>query len=41
MADARKPQELNAIVKIGMAQAERNRLYREEREAKRIPRFVR
>ena len=41
MADARKPQELNAIVKIGMAQAERNRLYREEQEAKRIPRFVR
>ena len=41
MADARKPQELNAIVKIGMAQAERNRLYREAQEAKRIPRFVR
>ena len=28
-ADARKPQELNAIVKAAMAQAERNRIYRE------------
>lgn len=32
--DARKPQELNAIVKQAMAQAERNRIYREAQEAK-------
>ena len=43
MADARKPQELNAIVKAAMAQAERNRIYREAQEAKAKsnPRFVR
>ena len=41
MADARKPQELNAIVKQAMAQAERNAIYRAEQEAKRTPRFVR
>jgi hypothetical protein len=42
-ADARKPQELNAIVKAAMAQAERNRIYRAEQEAKAKlnPRFVR
>ena len=41
--DARKPQELNAIVKQAMAQAERNRIYREAQEAKAKlnPRFVR
>jgi 16S rRNA U1498 N3-methylase RsmE len=42
-ADARKPQELNAIVKAAMAQAERNRIYRAEQEAKaklNPPRFV-
>ena len=41
--DARKPQELNAIVKAGMAQAERNKAYRAEQEAKAAlnPRFVR
>ena len=43
MADARKPQEVNAIVKAGMLQAERNRIYRAEQEAKAKlnPRFVR
>jgi len=41
LADARKPQELNAIVKQAMAQAERNAIYRAEQEAKRTPRFVR
>jgi hypothetical protein len=43
MADARKPQELNAVVKAAMAQAERNRIYREAQEAKAKlnPRFVR
>jgi hypothetical protein len=43
MADARKPLELNAIVKAAMAQAERNRIYREAQEAKAKlnPRFVR
>ena len=43
MADARKPQELNAIVKAAMAQAERNRIYRAEQEAKAAlnPRFIR
>jgi hypothetical protein len=42
-ADARKPQELNAVVKAAMAQAERNRIYRAEQEAKAKlnPRFVR
>jgi hypothetical protein len=43
MADARKPQEVNAIVKAAMAQAERNRIYRAEQEAKAKlnPRFIR
>lgn len=41
--DARKPQELNAIVKAAMAQAERNAIYRAEQEAKAKanPRFIR
>jgi hypothetical protein len=43
MADARRPQEMNAVVKAAMAQAERNRIYRAEQEAKAKlnPRFVR
>jgi 16S rRNA U1498 N3-methylase RsmE len=43
MADARKPQEVNAIVRQAMEQAERNRIYRAEQEAKAKlnPRFVR
>jgi hypothetical protein len=41
IADSRKPQQLNAIVKAGMAQAERNRIYREERAKTEVPRFVR
>jgi len=43
MADARKPQEVNAIVKQAMAQADRNAVYRAEQEAKAKlnPRFVR
>ena len=42
-ADARKPQEVNAIVKAAMAAGERNRIYRAEQEAKAKlnPRFVR
>jgi hypothetical protein len=32
--DARKPQEVNAIVKAALAQGERNRIYREAQEAK-------
>jgi hypothetical protein len=42
-ADARKPQQVNAVVKQAMAQAERNAIYRAEQEAKaRLnPRFVR
>jgi hypothetical protein len=42
-ADARKPQQFNAVVKQAMAQAERNAIYRAEQEAKaRLnPRFVR
>jgi hypothetical protein len=42
-ADARKPQELNAIVKAAMAAGERNRIYREEqaRKAALNPRIVR
>ena len=39
-ADARKPQELNAAVKNAMAQAERNRIYREARVALEKPRFI-
>ena len=43
MADAKKPQEVNAIVKAAMAQAERNAIYRAEQEAKakQNPRFIR
>ena len=43
MADAKKPQEVNAIVKAAMAQAERNAIYRAEQEAKAKlnPRFIR
>jgi hypothetical protein len=42
-ADARKPQQVNAIVKAALAQGERNRIYRAEQEAKAAlnPRFVR
>jgi hypothetical protein len=42
-ADARKPQELNAIVKAALAAGERNRIYREEqaRKAALNPRIVR
>ena len=41
--DARKPQELNAVVKAAMKQAERNAIYRAEQEAKAKlnPRFIR
>jgi hypothetical protein len=39
-ADARKPQELNAAVRQAMAQAERNRIYREARVALEKPRFI-
>jgi hypothetical protein len=41
-ADARKPQELNAVVKAAMESAERNKIYRAEQEAKAKlnPRFV-
>jgi len=39
-ADARKPQELNAAVRQAMAQAERNRLYREAQLANQKPRFI-
>lgn len=43
MADARKPQEMNAIVKAALAAGERNRIYREEqaRKAALNPRFAR
>jgi len=40
MADAKKPQTLNAVVKAARAQEERNRIYREAQAAKQIPRFV-
>ena len=42
-ADARKTQELNAIVKAALAAGERNRIYREEqaRKAALNPRIVR
>ena len=40
-ADARKPQELNAIVRAGMREAERQRIYREARAKLEIPRIVR
>ena len=41
--DARKPQELNAVVKAAMEQGEKNRIYRAEQEAKAKlnPRFIR
>jgi len=41
--DARKPQELNAVVKAALAQGELNRIYRAEQEAKAKlnPRFIR
>ena len=39
-ADARKPQELNAAGRQAMAQAERNRLYREAQLANQKPRFI-
>jgi 16S rRNA U1498 N3-methylase RsmE len=41
-ADARKPQEVNAIVRQAMEQAERNKIYRAEQEAKAKlnPRFI-
>jgi hypothetical protein len=43
LADAKRPQQLNAAVKNAMAQAERNRIYREAQEAKAKlnPRFIR
>lgn len=43
MADARRPQEMNAIVKAALANGERNRIYREEqaRKAALNPRFAR
>jgi hypothetical protein len=40
-ADARKPQELNAIVRAGMREAERQRIYREARALLEIPQIVR
>ena len=40
-ADARKPQELNAIVKAGMREAELQRIYREARALLEIPSIVR
>lgn len=40
-ADARKPQQLNAIVLAGMREAERQRIYREARAKLEIPRIVR
>ena len=40
-ADARKPQELNAIVRAGMREAERQRIYREARALLEIPHIVR
>lgn len=41
--DARKPQQVNAVVKAAMAQGDKNRIYRAEQEAKAKlnPRFVR
>jgi len=40
LADAKRPQQLNAAVKQAMAQAERNRIYREARAALEKPRFI-
>ena len=41
--DARKPQQVSAVVKAAMAQGERNAIYRaaQEAKAKLNPRFVR
>ncbi|NBU48337.1 MAG: hypothetical protein EBS34_13050 [Flavobacteriales bacterium] len=41
LADAKRPQQLNAAVVQAMKQAERNRLYREAQLAKQKPRFIR
>jgi hypothetical protein len=40
LADAKRPQQLNAAVKQAMAQAERNRIYREAQAALQKPRFI-
>jgi hypothetical protein len=40
LADAKRPQQLNAAVKNAMAQAERNRIYREAQLANQKPRFI-
>jgi hypothetical protein len=40
-ADARKPQELNAIVRAGMREAERQRIYREARALLETPHILR
>ena len=40
LADAKRPQQLNAAVKHAMAQAERNRLYRDAQLANQKPRFI-
>jgi|TARA_R110002126_G_scaffold88060_1_gene211239 hypothetical protein len=40
-ADARKPQELNAIVRAGMAEAARQKAYREARALLETPHILR
>ena len=40
-ADARKPQALNAIVRAGMREAERQRIYREARALLETPHILR
>jgi hypothetical protein len=40
IADAKKPQQVNSIVKAAQSQAERNRIYREQRALLEIPRIV-
>ena len=40
-ADARKPQELNAIVRTGMREAERQKAYREARALLETPHILR
>jgi hypothetical protein len=40
LADAKRPQQLNAAVKHAMAQAERNRIYREAQAALQKPHIV-
>jgi hypothetical protein len=40
LADAKRPQQLNAAVVQAMKQAERNRLYREAQLANQKPRFI-